>query len=189
MRWTLDPDHTHIAFSVQHMGITHAVGAFTRYTGQITLDEAAPERSSADVSIVAASINTGAAERDAHVRSADFLDVTRWPTIHYQSGAIMPLGFDTYNVEGALTIRDVTHPISLEVVFGGLTVDPEGYRRVGFSARGYLNRENYGLTWNAPLESGGMVLGVKVRIEIEAELVEKPDTSLPVEQPGASVPS
>lgn len=189
MRWTLDPDHTHIAFSVQHMGITYATGAFTRYSGQITLDEAAPEHSTADVSIVAASIDTGNAERNAHVRSADFLDAAVWPAIHYRSGAIMPLGFDTYNVEGALTIRDVTHPVLLEVVFGGFTVDPEGYRRAGFSARGYLNREAYGLTWNVPLESGGVVLGVKVRLEIEAELVEKPDTSLPIEQPGASVQS
>ncbi|HEX9035468.1 MAG TPA: YceI family protein [Ktedonobacterales bacterium] len=185
MRWTLDPNHTHIAFSVLHMGITYATGHFARYTAEITLDEETPERSSTDVSIVAASIATDNLERDAHLRSHDFLDTATWPTIHYRSGAITPLGFNTYNVEGDLTIRDVTVPVTLEVVYGGETVDPEGYRRMGFSARGYVNRERYGLTWNMPLESGGEVLGATVRVEIEAELVERPDATPLSDQPVA----
>lgn len=172
MSWRLDPVHTQIAFAAQHMGITFVTGRFTRFAGQITLDEESPERSAVVATIDAASVTTDNWERDAHLRSPDFFDVTRWPTVLYRSDAVMPLGFDTYHVAGHLTIRGVTHPVDLEAVFGGVTVDAEGYRRAGFSARGYLNRADYGLTWNAPLEQGGMTIGQKVRLEIEAELVE-----------------
>jgi polyisoprenoid-binding protein YceI len=177
MRWTLDPDHTHIAFSIRHMTITLATGHFTRFTGHFHLDEHAPELSSFEVAIDAASINTDNRERDAHLRSPEFLNTEAWPIIRYRSRSIVPLGFDHFNVEGDLTIHGVSHPTPLDVTLGGIALDPEGRRRAGFSARGHVNRQTYGLTWNAPLESGGLVLGSTVHIEIEAELVELPDTS------------
>ncbi len=184
MRWTLDPAHTQIAFSIQHMMVTLASGRFTRFTGEFHLDEHAPNRSSFEVAIDATSITTDNHERDVHLRSPDFLDTDAWPTLRYRSHAITPLGFDHYNVEGELTIHGATHPAPLEVILGGITLDPEGRRRAGFSARGRINRLDYGLTWNAPLEDGGFVLGSTVRIEIEAELIELPDT--PTEAASAS---
>ena len=177
MRWTLDSAHTQIAFSIQHMKVTLASGRFIRFTGEFHLDEHAPDRSSFEVTIDAASITTDNRERDAHLRSPDFLDTDAWPTLRYRSHAISPLGFDHYNVEGELTIHGVTHPTPLEVILGGITLDPEGLRRAGFSARGRINRLDYGLNWNAPLEDGGSVLGATVRIEIEAELIELPDAA------------
>lgn len=185
MHWTLDPAHTHMAFSIQHMSITLATGHFTRFTGQFHLDERTPEHSSFEVAIDAASIATDNRERDAHLRSPDFLNSETWPTIRYRSGAITPLGFNHFTIEGELTIHGVTRSIPLEVTLGGIALDPEGRRRAGFSARGHINREDYGLTWNAPLEGGGFVLGSTVRIEIEAELIELPDTDGATDQPGA----
>jgi polyisoprenoid-binding protein YceI len=187
MRWILDPVHTHIAFSVQHMGVTFVTGRFTRFSGEFHLDERAPDRSSFAVTMDATSITSDNVERDAHLRSPDFLDAAAWPAITYQSDIITPLGFDTFNVEGELTIRGVTHPARMSVRMGGVSVDPEGYRRAGFSARGHIDREDYGLLWNATLESGGVVLGSRVRLEIEAELVEHPDElSDPTDQPSAA---
>ncbi len=185
MRWILDPAHTHIAFSIQHMSVTLATGRFTRFAGQFLLEERAPDRSSFEVAIDASSIATDNRERDAHLRSPDFLNTEAWPTIRYRSGGITPLGFGHFNVEGELTIHGVTHTVPLEVTMGGIALDPEGRRRAGFSARSYLNREDFGLTWNAPLEGGGSVLGSTVRIEIEAELIELPDTEGVADQPGA----
>jgi polyisoprenoid-binding protein YceI len=175
MRWILDPAHTHIAFSVQHMGVTFVTGYFTRFSGEFSIDEDKPERSSFAVTIDVASVTSGNAERDAHLRAPEFFDAARWPAIAYHSDIIMPLGFDTFNVEGELTIRGTTHPARLSVKLGGVTLDPEGYRRAGFSARGHIDREDFGLIWNAALESGGVVLGSRVRLEIEAELVEYPN--------------
>ncbi len=186
MRWTLDPAHTHIAFSIQHMSVTLATGRFTRFAGQFHLDERDPERSSFEVAIDAASVATDNRERDQHLRSPDFFDTDAWPTIRYRSGAITPIGFDHFNVEGELTIHGVSHTVPLEVSLGGIALDPEGRRRAGISARAHLNREDYGLRWNAPLEDGGSVLGSTVRIEIEAELIELPDTDSASDQPNAS---
>jgi len=180
MRWILDPDHTHIAFSIQHMTITLATGHFTRFAGEFHLDERAPEQSYFEVAIDAASISTDNRERDAHLRSPEFLNTEAWPTIRYRSRSIIPLGFEHFNVEGELTLHGVTHPASLEVVLGGIALDPEGRRRAGFTAHTHFDRQGYGLTWNAPLESGGAVLGSMVHIEIEAELVELPDASTDV---------
>jgi polyisoprenoid-binding protein YceI len=180
MRWTLDPNHTHIAFSIRHMTVALVTGSFTRFAGEFYLDERTPEHSSFEVAIDAASIATGNRERDAHLRSPEFFNTDAWPTIRYRSRSIIPLGFDHFNVEGELTIHCVTHPVALEVSLGGIALDPEGRRRAGFSARGHLNREAYDLTWNAPLESGGAVLGASVHVEIEAELVELPDASTSV---------
>ncbi len=183
MRWTLDPAHTHIAFSIQHMSVTLITGRFTRFVGEFSLDERAPERSSFEVTIDAASIATDNRERDAHLRSSDFLNAEAWPTIRYRGRSVTPLGFDHFNIEGDLTIHGVTHPVQLDASLGGIALDPEGRRRAGFSARGHINREDYGLVWNAPLEGGGFVLGSTVRLEIEAELIELPDSAGMAEQP------
>ena len=186
MRWILDPAHTQIAFSIQHMSVTFATGRFTRFTSEFHLDERVPEHSFFEIAIDAASIATDNRDRDAHLRSPDFLNTEAWPTIRYRSGAITPLGFNHFNVAGMLTLHGVSHPVPLEVTLGGVAIDPEGRRRAGFSARGRVNRGEYGLTWNAPLESGGSVLGSTVRLEIEAELVELPSASGAPDQPDAS---
>lgn len=175
MRWTLDPAHTQIGFSIQHMGVTFVAGRFTRFSGRFVIDENEPDRSSFAVTLDVDSVTTDNVERDTRLRSPDFFDAGRWPTIAYHSDIITPLGFDTFNVEGELTIRGITRPARLSVKLGGVTVDPEGYRRAGFSARGHIDREEYGLIWNQPLEDGGVALGSRVRMEIEAELVEHPD--------------
>lgn len=168
--YQLDPAHTMAEFVVRHMGLAKVRGRFAELSGTVTVAEAVDE-SSVQVTIQAASIDTREQDRDTHLRSPDFLDADSFPTLEFRSTAVRSAGSD-WQVDGDLTIRDVSRPVTLDVEFDGGAKDPWGNTRVGFSARTEINREDFGLTWNQALETGGWLVGKQVKIDISAEAVQ-----------------
>jgi polyisoprenoid-binding protein YceI len=171
MNWNIDAAHTGIHFSVRHMVVSKVRGHFAKYTGVLQLDEGDLTRSTVQVTIDAASIETGVADRDKHLRSADFFDVANFPYLRFRSKAIVKIDDVRYHVVGDLTIRDVTRELRLEAEYGGRAKDPWGNERVGFAAKASLDRKDFGLKWNQVLEAGGVLVGDKIDIEIELEAV------------------
>jgi polyisoprenoid-binding protein YceI len=171
--WQIDPMHSHVEFAVKHMMISTVKGRFAELIGTIQLDEADPTRSSVEVTIDAASIDTREAQRDGHLRSADFLDAEQYPSLTFQSRRVEQLGGDRLRVVGDLTIRGKTREVTLEVTAEGRAMDPWGNERVGFSARTSLNRQDFGLNWNQALEAGGILVGNEVRISLEVEAIKQ----------------
>lgn len=170
MQWNLDPSHTTVAFAVKHMGIFTVRGQFKKISGLVEADEQGrPVK--IDVAIEASSIETGEPQRDAHLRSPDFLDAEKYPQLRFTSTQIESLGGNRYRVEGELTIRDVTKPVTLEAELTPAIVDSDGLTRVGGSAEGRLNRKDWGLTWNQVLERGVLLVGEEVKFSIEVEAV------------------
>ncbi|HEU4642088.1 MAG TPA: YceI family protein [Gemmatimonadaceae bacterium] len=174
--WQLDPAHSSVEFSVKHMMMTTVRGRFKEMHGTLEADEEHPEGCCVDVEIVAASIDTGVAERDAHLRSADFLDVERYPTIAFHStkaeGDFSREG-DRFRVIGDLTIRDTTMPVTLDCVYQGRGQDPWGKERAGFSGSTEIDRREWGLKWNQAIETGGVLVANRVRVEVEAQFVRQ----------------
>jgi len=166
----LDASHSEVGFSVRHLMVSKVKGRFSDVSGTITIAED-PLASSVEVTIGTASIDTRDEQRDAHLRSPDFFDVEQYPSMTYRSTKVSPAGKGRWLVEGDLSLHGVTRNVPLEVSFEGGATDPWGGIRAGFSARAELNREDFGLTWNQALETGGVVVGKKVTIEIEAEAV------------------
>jgi polyisoprenoid-binding protein YceI len=172
--WSIDPAHSLIEFSAKHMMITTVKGRMADVRGTVTVDEAHPERSSVDVEFDAASIDTHSEQRDQHLRSADFLDVERFPTVSFRSrrvdGARSEDG-ERFRLVGDLTIRGVTREVTLDATFEGRGRDPWGGDRLSFSADTRIDRRDFGLTWNAALETGGVLVSNDVRIHIELQAV------------------
>ncbi len=173
MAWELDPAHTLIEFSAKHMMITTVKGRFNLFNGRIDLEEDNPAASVVDVTIDAASLDTGQAQRDAHLRSADFLDVEHYPTITFTSTKVTPHGEERARVLGDLTIRGVTHEVELDVTREGRSRSMQGHRLDAYTLSGTISRKQWGLEWNVALETGGWLVGDTVKIAIEAEVVEK----------------
>ncbi len=173
-RWVLDPVHSQVQFVARHMMVSKVRGFFRELEGTLYIDEA-PELSRVEVTIQAASIDTGDATRDEHLRSTDFLDVERYPEITYRSTQVRPGDGDKWYVAGLLTIRDITQTVPLTVEFCGVNPDPWGNVRAGFLATTDINREEFDITWNQALEAGGFLVGKGVKIEIDAEAVRDPD--------------
>ena len=173
--WNLDTVHSGINFTVRHMVVSKVRGRFAKFSGSVALDEQDLTRSVVEATIDASSIDTGTAQRDDHLRSADFFDVERFPQIRFRSTRIDKLGGDRYRLTGDLTIRDVTRPIALDAEYGGRGKDPWGNERVGFTAKGSLDRKDFGLKWNQALETGGVLVSDHVEIEIEAQAVKAAD--------------
>lgn len=173
MAWKIDPAHSAIHFTVRHMMIANVRGEFERFTGTVELDVEHPENTRVAVEIDAASINTREPQRDAHLRSADFLDVENYPHIIFKSTRVERTGETTARLHGDLTIRGTTHPVVLDVEHTGIVTSPWGHRSAGFEARTKLNRKDWGLTWNKALEAGGVLVGDEIKIEIELELIEE----------------
>jgi polyisoprenoid-binding protein YceI len=171
MQWTIDPVHTSVGFAVKHMMVSTVRGRFGAVRGSIDLDPAAPERSGAEIAIDAASVDTGMPTRDDHLRSADFFDAARFPEIEFRATRVHPLGGTRFRVDGDLTIRGTTHPIALEAELSGTWGD-----RVGISARGAIDRKDFGLLWNRAIEAGGVMVGDTVTLELEFEAVRRPET-------------
>jgi polyisoprenoid-binding protein YceI len=171
-RWDIDVGHSAIHFWVRHMVISKVHGRFARWSGAIDLDPSDLSRSSVDVTIDAASIDTQVADRDTHLRSPDFLDVANHPEITFRSRRVEKAGAG-WRVTGDLSIRGVVREVTLEAEFAGTGKDPWGNERAGFSAKASLDRRDYGLVWNAALEAGGVLVGEKVEIAIELEAVKK----------------
>jgi len=169
--YNLDPSHSEIGFAVKHLMVTNVKGSFHKFDARIELDEQDLVNSRLEVTIDAASIDTRNADRDAHLRSADFLDVERYPTLTFVSKRIERVGEDEYKVAGDLTIRGVTREVTLDAQETGRGKDPWGGSRIGFELRGRLNREEYGLTWNQALETGGVLVSPEVKLVIDIEVV------------------
>lgn len=173
--WKLDPAHSMVEVSAKHMMITTVRGHFADVKGTITVDEQQPDRSRVEVEIPAASIDTRVEQRDQHLRSADFLDVEKHPTITFRStrveGAWQREG-DRFKVTGDLTVRGVTRPVTLDATYEGGGKDPWGGERVSFTADTTLDRREFGLTWNQALEAGGILVGNDLRIHLEVQAVK-----------------
>ena len=168
--WTIDPVHSRLGFSVRHMMIAKVRGSFTDFSGEVTIADD-PLQSTVAVDVQLGSIDTANDDRDNHLRTNDFFDVANHPTMTFRSTRVEADG-DDYIVHGDLTIRGVTNPVALEVEFDGTSKDPWGGTRAGFSAETEVNRKDWGMEWNTPLEAGGVVLGDKVKIEIDVQLVK-----------------
>ncbi len=169
--YKIDSSHSNVEFSIRHLVIAKVRGRFTDVRGTLELDDADITRSKIQADIVAASINTAEEKRDAHLRSADFFDVENYPLITFTSKTIEPTGGESYRLTGDLTIHGVTRPIVLEVEDLGRATDPWGNPRVAFSARGSLDRKDYGLAWNQVLEAGGFLVGDRVEISLDVQAV------------------
>jgi polyisoprenoid-binding protein YceI len=165
--WTIDPTHTVVGFMAKHLMVTKVRGSFKAFSGTITVGDTA-EASSVEVSIDAASIDTGTADRDNHLRTGDFLDVETFPALTFVSTSVRANG-SGYSVDGDLTIRDTTKAVTLEMTFDGIATDPWGNTKAAFTATTSINREDWGLTWNVPLETGGLLVSKDVKIEIEVQ--------------------
>lgn len=170
--WAIDASHSNVEFAVKHLMIATVKGRFADVSGTVRLDDEQPARSAVEVKIGAASIDTRQPDRDAHLRSADFFDVERHPAITFTSTRVAKDG-DEYRVDGDLTIRGITRPVSLRVSEEGRTRDPWGGERVGFSATAKINRKDFGLTWNQVLETGGIAVGDEVKIALDVEVVKQ----------------
>ncbi len=170
MTWTLDKQHTEVSFAAKHMMVATVKGYFADVDAEIELDEERPEASRARATIATASLSTRNADRDAHLKSPDFLDVERFPAITLESRSVSRLDSATFELKGDLTIRDQTRPVTLRGEFTGPIASPWGDRRAGFSLSGEIDREEFGLTWNVPLEAGGVLVSRKVKLLIEAEV-------------------
>ena len=169
--WQVDGAHSAVNLTVRHMVISKVRGRFTRWNAKLQLDTANLARSAVEVDIEAASIETGVADRDNHLRSPDFLDVQKYPVLTYRSRRVEAPSKDRLRVVGDLTIRNVTREVVLDVEYGGQGKDPWGNQRAGFTATASLNRKDFGLTWNQALETGGVLVADRVDIEIELEAV------------------
>ncbi|RKS80481.1 polyisoprenoid-binding protein YceI [Motilibacter peucedani] len=175
--YAFDPAHTRIGFVARHAMVTKVRGTFTQFEGSFHLDAADPTRSSVQLAIQADSIDTGQEQRDAHLRTNDFLDVPNHPQLVFQSKEIKPVDEDVYSVTGDLTIKGVTRPVTLEVEFTGSAKDPFGNMRAGFEGRTTINRTEWGVNWNAALETGGFLVSEKVVLEIDVSGIKQADSA------------
>jgi polyisoprenoid-binding protein YceI len=171
--WRIDPAHSHVEFAVKHLMVATVKGRFADVEGTILVNEADPAGSHVDVNIAAASVDTREPQRDAHLRSPDFFDADRYPYLTFRSSRVVPKGNGEFTVYGDLTIRGVTRPVALEGEYLGTSQSPFGFTVAGFSARTRINRKDFGLTWNAPLETGGVLVGDEVRVSLEVEAVRE----------------
>ncbi len=177
MAWQIDPAHSQIQFAVRHMMISNVRGRFESFTGTVEFDEEQPTRSSVEVQIEAASINTRDPQRDGHLRSPDFLNADAYPYLTFRSKRIEQLDPTHGRIVGDLTIRDVTREVVLDVEYSGQAKSPWGTTSAGFSATTTINRKDWGLTWNHALETGGVLVGDEVRISIELEVVKQAEVA------------
>jgi polyisoprenoid-binding protein YceI len=170
--WTIDPTHSNVEFAVRHLMITTVKGRFTDVKGTVRLDESDPAHGQAEITISAASIDTREAQRDAHLRSADFFDADSFPTLTFRSTGIKDVAGNRFTLVGDLTIRGVTQQVALDVTAEGRGKDPWGGERAGFSATTKIKRSAFGLMWNQILETGGVAVGDEIKIAIDVELVK-----------------
>lgn len=169
--YTIDPSHTRIGFSTRHAMVTKVRGAFNEVEGSATTGPNL-EGASIEVTMQAASIDTRSADRDGHLKSADFFDVETYPTLTFRSTEVTAVDGDTLRVTGDLTIKDVTRPVTVDFEFAGAAQDPFGNERIGFEGSTVVNRKDFGLTWNAALETGGVLVSEKVTLEFEISAIK-----------------
>lgn len=175
MTWNIDTAHTRVGFSARHMMISNVNGQFEKVEGTIEFDEQNPTATLVDVKIEAASINTRDAQRDAHLKSPDFLDVEKHPYLYFKSSHVEQIDENTAKMYGDLTVRGVTRPVVMNVEYHGLAKSPWGTTNAGFSASTKISRKEWGLEWNVALETGGLLVSDAVNITIELEIVKQPE--------------
>jgi polyisoprenoid-binding protein YceI len=173
-RWNIDPAHSNVEFSVRHLMISTVKGRFAEVVGSVVADESNLSSVTVDVTIQVASIDTRQPDRDAHLKSGDFFDVEKYPTITFKGTRITGDYTGDFQLHGNLTIHGVTKPIVLDVTAEGRGKDPWGGERIGFSAKGKIDRRDFGLTWNQALEAGGVAVGHDVKISLDLEVVKAP---------------
>ena len=169
--WQIDPAHSHVEFAVKHLMISRVKGRFGDVEGSVIVQDEDPTTARIDVTIPAASIDTRADQRDQHLRSGDFLDVERFPSLRFRSTEVERSGDHELRVKGNLTIRDVTREVVLRVEDQGRATDPWGGERAAYTATTRIDRKDFGLTWNQALETGGVLVGDEVRISVDVQLV------------------
>ena len=176
-QWNFDKAHTNIDFVVRHMMVTNVRGSFGEFDGTINFDPANPENASVEATIQTASINTGVADRDNHLRSADFFDAANYPTITFKSTGVKAVDDNNVKLTGDLTIHGIAHPVTLDVEYLGQGNSPFGDVRAGFEATTKINREDFGLTWNVALEAGGVLVGKEIKIQLAVEAIKVAETA------------
>ncbi|MFP2928085.1 YceI family protein [Pyxidicoccus sp. 3LG] len=174
--WQLDTAHTTLGFTVRHMVVAKVHGRFTRFEGKVVLQGDDLTRGSVEVKAEAASLDTGVEQRDSHLRSPDFFDVGAFPKLIFRSKRVSAAGLNRYRVTGDLTIRDVTREVVLDAELLGRMKDPWGNERLAFQATTSIDRKDFGLTWNQTLEKGGLLVGERVDISVDAQVVAAPAT-------------
>ncbi len=178
MAWIIDPSHTHIEFSVVHMMLSKVRGEFNEFTGTVEFDEDTPAATTVDVTIDVASINTRDEKRDGHLKSPDFFNAEAYPHLTFKSKRVEVEDDHHATLYGDLTIRDMTREVALDVTYTGQAKSPWGTTSAGFSASTTINRSEWGLTWNQVLETGGVLVGEKVQIDLEVELIKQVEGEL-----------
>ncbi|HUR73787.1 MAG TPA: YceI family protein [Sporichthya sp.] len=170
--YTLDTTHSRLGFSARHAMVTKVRGAFADFAGTAVLDAEDPSRSHAEVTIQVASVDTGNAQRDEHLRTNDFFDAATYPEIRFVSTKAEALGEDNYRLTGDLTIKDVTKSVAVDFEFTGLVADPWGNQRAGFEGKAVINRKDWGVNFNAALEAGGVLVSEKITLEFDISAIK-----------------
>ncbi len=170
LSWQLDPAHSEVQFRVRHLMVSTVTGQFKNFSSNVTTAENGDFKTAEiEFTIEAASVDTGVEMRDNHLRSDDFFSAEKYPTLQFKSTGLKPLGSDEYQLDGLMTIRDITKPVSLRVELGGVVVDPYGNTKAGFEVTGKINRKDFGLNWSAVTEAGGVVVADEVKIQANVQ--------------------
>ncbi|MFZ3567960.1 YceI family protein [Streptomyces sp. BH034] len=171
--YTVDPAHTTLGFVARHAMVTNVKGSFSDFTGSLHLDGSDPAKSTASFDVQMASISTGNEDRDGHLKSADFFKIDEFPTMTFRSTSAESLGGDDYRITGDLTILGTTKPLSIDLEFNGVAKDPFGNERVGFEGKTEILRSEWGLTWNAALETGGVLISDKIKLNFDISAIKE----------------
>lgn len=169
--YTIDPAHSSLGFTARHAMVTNVKGAFLDFEGALRLDGADPAASTASIDVKMDSVDTGAGDRDGHLKSADFFDTERFPAMTFRSTSAEARGGDDYRITGDLTIKGVTKQVSIDLEFNGAAKDPFGNERVGFEGKAEILRSDWGLTWNAALETGGVLVSDKIKLVFDISAI------------------
>ncbi|OPG04031.1 polyisoprenoid-binding protein [Streptomyces sp. GKU 895] len=170
--YTIDASHSTIGFTVRHAMVTNVKGKFNDFTGSLHLDGADPSASTASIDVKMESIDTGSADRDGHLKSADFFKIDEFPTMTFRSTKAEALGDEDYRITGDLEILGTTRPITIDLEFNGAAKDPFGNERVGFEGKAEIKRSDWGLTWNAALETGGVLVSDKIKLHFDISAIK-----------------
>ncbi|MET9152454.1 YceI family protein [Streptomyces griseoflavus] len=171
--YELDPAHTTIGFVARHAMVTNVKGSFQDFTGTLHLDGSDPSKSTATIDVVMDSIETGNADRDGHLKSSDFFKTDEFPTMTFRTTKAEALGGDDYRITGDLTVLGTTKPLTIDLEFNGAATDPFGNQRVGFEGKAEILRSEWGLTWNAALETGGVLVSDKIKLNFDISAIRK----------------
>ncbi|WP_327661439.1 MULTISPECIES: YceI family protein [unclassified Streptomyces] len=171
--YTVDPAHTTLGFVARHAMVTNVKGSFSDFTGSLHLDGSDPAKSTASFDVQMASISTGNEDRDGHLKSADFFKIDEFPTMTFRSTSAESLGGDDYRITGDLTILGTTKPLTIDLEFNGVAKDPFGNERVGFEGKSEILRSDWGLSWNAALETGGVLISDKIKLNFDISAIKE----------------